>query len=407
MKPFSVAGMPMNPRPPASRSTLQPWQVIGAGICALVLTVGLARFAYTPLLPVMRVDAGLSAANGGWLATSNYLGYLLGTLLVARVGNMQLKFRFYRFGLLLALVSTALMGLTTHVATWCVLRFVAGLSSTAGLLLASGLVLNWLLQHGRRPRLGLHFAGLGLGIAVSGIATAAMAGRLASSGQWLALGALALLFLMPAWAWMPAPSALPPATRAEAPTPPGRRWRALLIAAYFCAGFGFVVSATFIVAILEQTPALYGRGSWVWVLVGLTAVPSTFGWDRLAARLGSIRALMLAYALQALSFLFPLFDDGLAAGASSAVLFGLTFAGIVSLTLTVVGRHYPHNPAKAMATLTLSYGVAQIIAPAIAGTLARDSGSYLGVLAPAAAVMALGIVLLWWMPADAHEQVQH
>ncbi|MGE8250169.1 MAG: YbfB/YjiJ family MFS transporter [Stenotrophomonas bentonitica] len=377
------------------------WQVITAGICALVLTVGLARFAYTPLLPVMRLDAGLTAAGGGWLATFNYLGYLAGTVLVARVGDMQLKFRFYRIGLVLAVVSTGLMGTTTDMAIWGVLRFVAGLSSTAGLLLASGLVLNWLLAHQRRPQLGLHFAGLGVGIAVSGLAAAAMADQLASSRQWIALGALAVVFLILAWAWMPPPAAISSATGANAPPPPGRRWRWLLIASYFCAGVGFVVSATFIVAILVQTPAFAGRGSWVWVLVGLTAIPSTFAWDRLSNRLGLIRALMLAYALQATSFVLPLLDGGLWAGAASAVLFGLTFAGIVSLTLTVVGRHYPHNPAKAMATLTLSYGVAQIIAPAIAGTLARDSGSYQGALVLAAIMMVIGIVLLWCMPNDA------
>ncbi|MEL3955612.1 YbfB/YjiJ family MFS transporter [Stenotrophomonas bentonitica] len=383
--------------PPPRRA----WQVITAGICALVLTVGLARFAYTPLLPVMRLDAGLTAAGGGWLATFNYLGYLAGTVLVARVGDMQLKFRFYRIGLALAVLSTGLMGTTTDMAIWGVLRFVAGLSSTAGLLLASGLVLNWLLAHQRRPQLGLHFAGLGVGIAVSGLAAAAMADQLASSRQWIALGTLAVVFLIPAWAWMPPPAAISSATGANAPPPPGRRWRWLLIASYFCAGVGFVVSATFIVAILVQTPAFAGHGSWVWVLVGLTAIPSTFAWDRLSNRLGLIRALMLAYALQATSFVLPLLDGGLWAGAASAVLFGLTFAGIVSLTLTVVGRHYPHNPAKAMATLTLSYGVAQIIAPAIAGTLARDSGSYQGALVLAAMMMVIGIVLLWCMPNDA------
>jgi predicted MFS family arabinose efflux permease len=383
--------------PPPRRA----WQVITAGICALVLTVGLARFAYTPLLPVMRLDAGLTAAAGGWLATFNYLGYLAGTVLVARVGDMQLKFRFYRIGLVLAVVSTGLMGTTTDMAFWGVLRFVAGLSSTAGLLLASGLVLNWLLAHQRRPQLGLHFAGLGVGIAVSGLAAAAMADQLASSRQWIALGTLAVVFLIPAWAWMPPPAAISSTTGANAPPPPGRRWRWLLIASYFCAGVGFVVSATFIVAILVQTPAFASHGSWVWMLVGLTAIPSTFAWDRLSNRLGLIRALMLAYALQATSFVLPLLDGGLWAGAASAVLFGLTFAGIVSLTQTVVGRHYPHNPAKAMATLTLSYGVAQIIAPAIAGTLARDSGSYQGALVLAAIMMVIGIVLLWCMPNDA------
>ncbi len=388
------------PAPTPHSASLKPWQVIAAGICALVLTVGLARFAYTPLLPLMRVDAGLSAAQGGWLATFNYLGYLCGTLLAARVGDMQQKFRFYRIGLLLAVGATALMGVTTLPWLWSLLRFVAGLSSTAGLLLASGLVLNWLLAHQHRPRLGLHFAGLGLGIVVSGVATGLLAGHASSSAQWIWLRLLGLLFLLPAWAWMPRPTPTSAHGATQAPPPPSQRWRRLLIAAYFCAGVGFVVSATFIVAILEQTQAFRGHGSGVWVLVGLAAVPSTFAWDRIAARIGLIRALMLAFALQAASFVLPLLDDGLAAGIGSALLFGLTFAGIVSLTLTVVGRHYPHNPAKAMANLTLSYGVAQILAPALAGTLARSSGSYQASLLLAAIFMAIGIVLLAAMPDD-------
>lgn len=390
----------------APSTARKPWQVIAAGICALVLTVGLARFAYTPLLPLMRVDAGLSAAQGGWLATFNYLGYLLGTLLAARVGDMQQKFRFYRIGLVLAVAATTLMGTTTQPWLWSLLRLVAGMSSTAGLLLASGLVLNWLLANRQRPRLGLHFAGLGLGIVVSGLATGLLAGHADSSAQWRWLGLLGLLFLVPAWWWMPAPSPTSAAQSAQAPPPPSRRWRQLLVAAYFCAGVGFVVSATFIVAILEQTPAFRGHGSAVWVLVGLAAVPSTFAWDRIAARIGLIRALMLAFALQAASFVLPLLDSGLAAGLGSALLFGLTFAGIVSLTLTVVGRHYPHNPAKAMANLTLSYGVAQILAPALAGTLARSSGSYQASLLLAAIFMALGIVLLAAMPGDAHDHAR-
>ncbi len=391
---------------PAS-PTLRPWQVICAGISALVLSVGIARFAYTPLLPLMRVDAGLSPAMGGWLATFNYVGYLLGTLLVARVGDMQLKFRFYRVGLLLAVASTALMAVTTTPALWSALRLVAGLSSTAGLLLASGLVLNWLLAHRHRPRLGLHFAGLGLGIVVSGVATGLLAGHATSSAQWGWLGAVGALFLIPAWAWMPAPAPASSSQAATAPAPPSRRWRQLLIAAYFCAGIGFVVSATFIVAILEQTPAFRGHGSAVWILVGLAAVPSTFAWDRVASALGLIRALMLAFALQAASFVLPLLDDGMWAGLGSALLFGLTFAGIVSLTLTVIGRHYPQNPAKAMATLTLSYGVAQILAPAIAGTLARSSGSYQASLLLAAIAMTVGIFLLAAMPDDARDHASH
>ncbi|MCW2245639.1 MFS family permease [Azospirillum fermentarium] len=371
-------------------------RVIAAGICALILTVGLARFAYTPMLPVMRADAGLSALAGGWLATLNYMGYIAGALAAAAIGDLGLKFRLYRLGLAVAVLSTAAMGLTDSVILWAALRFTAGLSSTAGLLLASGLVLNWLIRHGHRPELGLHFMGLGLGIAVSGLAAAALAGHLAWDGQWLALGLLGLAFLVPAWVWLPPPAALHatgPATMAEPPAP-GRRWMVLMIAAYFCAGFGFVISATFIVAIVEQLPLLAGKGNWVWVILGAAAVPSCFLWDRVAAAWGAVPALMLSYGVQTVSILLPALSGGTVPVLLGAVLYGGTFAGIVSLTLTLIGRRFPRNPAKAMARLTLSYGVAQIVAPAMAGSIAAATGSYRGALSVAAAVMVVGIGLL-------------
>ncbi len=381
---------------PAQAPALVPHRlrVIFAGVCALILTVGLARFAYTPMLPIMRAQAGLSYLAGGWLATFNYAGYIAGALLAASLSDLQRKYRLYRIGLVVAVASTAAMGLTDDLVLWAVLRFLSGFSSTAGLLIASGLVLNWLMRQGHRPELGLHFTGLGLGIVVSGLAVAAMVGRLSWEHQWLGLGLLGLLFFLPAWGWLPAPAPLGQGQGMGAAAPPSRRWMGLLIGAYFCAGFGYVVSATFIVAILEKLPLLAGKGGWVWVVVGLAAAPSCFVWDRLAARLGQIPALLLGYGLQVLSILLPVVSADPTLNLLSTMLYGGTFVGIVSLTLSLIGRCFPENPAKAMARLTLSYGVAQIVAPAMAGYIAAATGSYQGALVVAAGVMGVGMVLL-------------
>jgi len=386
------------------------WQrlrVMFAGICALILTVGLARFAYTPMLPVMHAQAGLSAVTAGWLATFNYAGYISGALLAAATGDLRQKLLFYRIGLLLAVVTTAALGMTTDPVLWALLRFVSGLSSTAGLLLASGLALNWLIRNGHRPELGLHFTGLGLGIVVSGLAVAAMQRELNWAQQWVALGLLGLVFLVPAWAWLPAPApatAVPASEGHAAACAPPRRWMLLMTAMYFCAGFGYVVSATFIVAILDKLPLLAGRGGWVWVIVGLAAAPSSFVWGRLARIWGEIGALLLAFGLQIASIVLPAITADVMLNLLSAVLYGGTFVGIVSLTLTLVGRRFPANPAKAMARLTLSYGVSQMFAPAMAGYIAARSGSYRGALWVTAAVMLLGAILLGVLWRDAARQ---
>ncbi|HEX2011034.1 MAG TPA: YbfB/YjiJ family MFS transporter, partial [Roseateles sp.] len=175
---------------------------------------------------------------------------------------------------------------------------------------------------------------------------------------------------------------------------PGRRWLALMAAMYFCAGWGFVISATFTVAIVERQPLLAGQGPWAWLLVGLAATPAVFLWDKIARRLGELNALALAFALQLLSVLLAALSGSLAAALAGALLYGATFIGIVSLTLALVGRRSPGNPGKAMARLTLSYGVAQISAPALAGSMAQASGSYQAALWLTAAVLALGMVLL-------------
>ena len=116
--------------------------------------------------------------------------------------------------------------------------------------------------------------------------------------------------------------------------------------------------------------------------------------------LGDIRALMLAFVLQILAVMLPAASSSLAAALAGAIGYGATFIGIVSLTLALVGRRSPANPGKAMARLTLSYGAAQIIAPAVTGAMAQSSGSFKGGLWLTAAVMTVGLALLASLPRE-------
>lgn len=363
------------------------------GICALVLTIGLARFAYTPLLPQMHAQAGLGVADGGLLAAINYAGYMSGALLAAWVESPAWRQRLYSWGLPLALVITALMGWSTSFGAWALSRYVGGLCGAAGMLLGSGLVQGWLIRSGRRPELGLYFIGLGLGIVVSAVGAMGMTRlEIGWAGQWQGFALLGLAFLVPAWVWRP--PAPPPVPRSASGESPSRRWMALMVAAYFCAGWGFVINATFTVAIVEKQPLLAGQGPWAWLLVGLAATPAVFLWDRVARRTGDVQALLIAFGVQIVGVLLPVLASGLAAALAGALLYGATFIGIVSLTLALVGRRSPANPGKAMARLTLSYGVAQISAPALTGRMVEASGSFDAALWLTAVVLALGMACL-------------
>ena len=371
-------------------------KVLSAGIFSLILVLGVARFSYTPLLPLMQQQAGLGVAAAGWLAALNYAGYLSGALIASLISDLVLKDRLYRIGMVVAVLSTAVMGLTDNVVVWALSRFVAGLSSAAGMLLGTGLILNWLIRHNHRSELGIHFSGIGIGIAGCAATVALMSHWLDWREQWFALSAIGWLLLIPALRWLPAPdrSAVTKSGKKMEDNPPSATFMRLFMAAYFCAGFGYVVSATFIVAIINQLPGLAGQGNLVFLAIGIGAAPACINWDFIARRTGDLNALILAAVLQIIGILLPVMVGGLWASLFGALLFGGTFIGMVSLVLSMAGRYYPTRPAKMMGKMTLSYGAAQIIGPAITGWLAASLGSYAAGLYVAAAVMVVGTLLL-------------
>ena len=200
----------------------------------------------------------------------------------------------------------------------------------------------------------------------------------------------------PALNWLPKPdtTGLTASGQAMPDQPPSPLYLRLCMAAYFCAGFGFVVSATFIVAIVNKLPGLEGQGNLVFLAIGIGAAPACINWDFIARRTGDLNALILAAVLQIIGILLPVMVGGLVATLFGALLFGGTFIGMVSLVLSMAGRYYPTRPAKMMGKMTLSYGSAQIIGPAITGSLATQLGSYNAGLYFAAGVMAVGTLLL-------------
>lgn len=376
--------------------TVTRLKVLSAGIFSLILTLGVARFAYTPLLPLMQQQAGLGVAEAGWLAAINYAGYLSGALIASRISSLVLKDRLYRIGMVLAIVSTLVMGLSTNVVVWALSRYVAGLTSAAGMLLGTGLIMNWLIRHNHRSELGIHFAGIGLGIAGCAGAVMLFTPWLDWREQWFAFTALGCLLLVPALRWLPPPdtSGLTTSGQKLQDQPPSPLYLRVFMAAYFCAGFGYVVSVTFIVAIVNQLPGLAGWGNLVFLAIGIGAAPACINWDFIARRTGDLNALILAALLQIVGILLPVLVPGLWAAMLGALLFGGTFIGMVSLVLSMAGRYYPGMPAKMMGKMTLSYGVAQVIGPAMTGQIGAQFGSYNAGLYVAAAVMALGAGLL-------------
>lgn len=381
------------------------FKVLFAGVSSLILVMGIARFSYTSLLPSMEQQAGLSSVGAGWLAAINYVGYLCGVFIAAKISDTQLKTRLYRYGLLIAVVSTALMGISTHFNIWLISRFIAGLSSAAGLMLGSGLILNWLMRHGHRSELGIHFSGVSLGMALCSAVAIFMQQQYAWNMQWYVLSAIGCLLLIPAFFWFPASETSNSVSTTQSrmhSRPPSAKLMRLLIGAYCCAGFGYVVTATFMVAIVDELPGLNHMGNWMFLLAGLIGAPSCIIWDLIARRIGDVNALIGAGLIQVVGIIMPTLGLGLIGSIIGAVFYGATCIGIVSLVLTMAGRYYPSQPAKMMGKMTIAYGVAQIVGPAITGSLSDYYGGYSIGLYLAAVIMSIGCLLFFMMKKCTH-----
>jgi len=357
--------------------------------------MSIARFAYTPMMPIMFEQASLSKVFAGWLATINYIGYMCGALTATLVGNLVIKDRIYRVGLVLAVITTFLMGLSIDPYLWAISRFVAGFSTAAGLLVGAGLMLNWLIRHGHRSEMGIHFSGIGLGIILVALLIQ-LTNQLSWDLQWFLLAGIGTLFAIPAWKWLPAPDSkgLTVAGEALKDQPPSKLFLRLMMFVYFCGGFGFVISATYIVAIIETQPALKGQGEIAFLILGVCAAPACIAWDFISRKMGILNALLLAYLIHAIGIVLPALDNSLLFALLSASLYGVTFVGIVSIVLTMAGRFYPTKPSKLMGLLTMCYGIPQIIAPTIAGYLASKTGHYDGALYMASGFVVLGSIAI-------------
>jgi predicted MFS family arabinose efflux permease len=329
------------------------------GILAVAVAVGVARFALTPIAPLMR-QAGVLPVDRttSLLASANYVGNLVGTLLCAFVISPRHRPRALRLSLIVIFIATAAMSCTTDLSIWLLLRALCGLAGAIVFVVASGTVLPALDELGYKAASARLYSGIGLGIAMTALVVMPVHHwRIA----WLVLGLLALVLAIRVGRRSSMPRGRAAAqTQARTPllAPGTAMW--LLFAATFLQGLGYIVTATFLPTIMQH-PA--GLGAQAWLVTGLAAVPSTAVWGRVSARFGTTRALLAAYLLQAVGIALPVVAATAAADLVSAALFGSTFVGIVAMLFHCGCRLLPDRSAWAVATLAACYGAGQALGP--------------------------------------------
>lgn len=366
-----------------------------AGMIAMAVAMGIGRFVYTPILPGMMEELHLSPADAGWIASANYLGYLIGALAAAGGWAHGRERLLMLAGLGASAVLAALMGLTDAMAAFLVIRFLAGLASAFVMVFMASIVFSHINAAGRSDLQAWHFGGVGLGIAVS---AAMMAVLVTEHAGWAA-----------GWLWSAAISACGfvlvallvnegPLSNGEVAREPALRMdRSLVkvIIAYGLFGFGYVVTATFLVAIVRQGGGSRVFEAMVWMVAGLAGFPSTWLWQKIAAWIGLYAAYALACFIEVVGVTASVAVGGRTGPLLGGVLLGGTFIAITALGLQAARQQAPKAPRRIFALMTAAFGLGQIIGPVAAGFLAQMSGNFFLASITAAVVLVVSGAITW------------
>ena len=342
----------------------------------MTAAIGIGRFVYTPILPAMLGALGWSKSDAGLVASANLLGYFIGALLAGRPFVIARPRPWLLAALTISAVSTAAMALPSDMVPFISLRFIGGVASAFAIVCTSALVLEQLSASGRGSLSAIQFAGVGFGVMISAIAVSAMLAAGASwRTLWVGTGSLAILAAIAAALLIPAAEDHGAPMKADvAGVPPSGM--AAMIVAYGLFGFGYIITATFLVAIVRLTAEVRVLEPWVWTLFGLAAIPSVTVWNWLGRRIGILNAFAAACAIEAIGVATSVEWVTIPGICLSALLLGGTFMGITVLGFMAGRMLSAGHPHQAFARMTASFSLGQMAGPVVAGFLSERLGDF-------------------------------
>ena len=388
MQPLPTPTSPVGPSPLAT--------VIAGGL-SLAVAMGIGRFAFTPMLPLMIQDGQLDVAAGGWLAAANYAGYLLGGLTGGRVRWSAVRLSVV--ALVLTAVLTAAMAFPSTLWLWMVLRLIAGLCSAWAFVGTSVWCLGALAAMGRPAWGSSLYTGVGLGIAVAGLyCLAGAAAGVPAASLWLQLGLLALLLFAPVAAVLRKIDVQPVAGAAHANVQPVAGTPGLVIC-YGVMGFGYILPATFLPVLARsvvQDPRWFGLA---WPVFGLTAALSTLVAGRLMQQASRLQVWAASHLLMGIGVLLPsLWLNGWSVSLSALLVGGTFMVATVAGIQEIRGRAHG-DPTALVSRMTTAFAIGQIAGPVVSSLLlhlpafAADGLSL--ALGLGAAALVLSALWLW------------
>ncbi|WP_201584006.1 YbfB/YjiJ family MFS transporter [Psychrobacter jeotgali] len=382
------------------------------GLYCLAVVMGYGRFLFTATLPDIMMQLTLSTTVAGWLASINYIGYFIGAL-VAMFVPQRLTWQTLVFWTTVSIVTTMLLAIPNmSLILWYIIRLLAGIASGIAMILSSTLVIQSLSDKRRSVLSTLHYAGIGVGISASALLT----WLLLVLGYhfdmiWLVAGISSLPLLWLLFGIRPTPSSSLTSShqyqslrqtyinfkRALYEAVIGNtKAITLLAASYVLAGFGYITSATFLpVMAVQRLSTQSYAGLLIWLIVGVFVTLFNPVWGLLAKRIGEINTLIGLTLLQAVGMFTPIWFDGALGLYANAAILGLTFAGMVSMTLNIIKNMNPAYSNLLIGLATLAYALGQFIGPLVTVALAGKDDNFNAGLFVAGMGLLVGVVLLF------------
>ncbi|MGC5328045.1 YbfB/YjiJ family MFS transporter [Brevibacillus sp. SYSU BS000544] len=362
------------------------------GMAALIVAMGIGRFAFTPILPLMMDSHLFTAAGAGYLASSNYLGYLVGALGLTVIRPKNRTWLLIG-GIIVSVATTWGMGGFQSMEAWLLLRFLSGVASAIVFVVAASIV----VEHVSEIQTGVFYGGVGLGILLTGLMVPVLAEEGQWMGAWKGLGLVGLVLgLFSCYALLNRRQTsrnIQQAFHGDS-SAPVKRILICLAVAYGLEGLGYIVTGTYLAAYAKESSDIANIATSSWIWVGIAAAPSCVAWSFLATRWGKKWTLSLAMLLQSFGIAIPVIAPSAFALLLGAVLFGATFMGITTITLSFAKDMYPKDSRKIIGLLTTFYGLGQMIGPSVAGLLIAVENSYDTALFGAASIVLLGALVI-------------
>lgn len=371
------------------------WVAVGLAMGTAV-AVGLARFAYSLLLPSMRADLHWSYAEAGTLNAAISLGYLFGALLTPRMEKAFGSQRSFLAAMLTAAAGLFAVAWFRDFSVLLVLRFATGLALGPIFICGFGLAARAGASSDRSTLFSsVYGSGVGIGIILSGVVlppilTAADRWPLG----WVALAALALigtLITVPALRRSPA---APLVTR-QIGTRFSLRGLAPLLIAACVYGAGYFALVTFLIAYLRLSGYAPDRIVAFWITAGAVLIATTFLWGKLLPRFRGGWGVALTNGILIASALLLLVWHGEAVVVTASVLFGASVLMSAFSQFDYGRRLAPQQEwTRVTATLTASFCLGQFLGPIACGWISDAAGLRVGMLVAAGLLLACIVAAL-------------